>query len=63
MIVSVKADNQKEFEKISSQMKTPILFIGRTIKDSFIVNSEINLKVSDLIDIFYKSIPDKMNAH
>lgn len=63
VIVSVKADNQKEFEKISSQLKTPILFIGRTIKDSFIVNSEINLKVSNLIDIFYKSIPDKMNAH
>ena len=40
IIVSVKSGNQKEFENVASQMKTPFMKIGNTIKDKFIVNEQ-----------------------
>jgi phosphoribosylformylglycinamidine synthase len=63
IIVTVKPQNKEEFEKKASKLFTPYLQIGKTIKDKFTVNNEYSFELQELMELYYKSIPTKMNEY
>ena len=63
IIVTVKPQNKEEFEKKASKLFTPYLQIGKTIKDKFTVNKEYSFELQELMELYYKSIPTKMNEY
>jgi len=62
IIVSVKANNQKEFESILTMRKQPYIFLGKTVENNFKVNDKIKLDLNELSEIYYNTIPRIMNA-
>ncbi|MBI5808230.1 MAG: phosphoribosylformylglycinamidine synthase subunit PurL [Ignavibacteriales bacterium] len=62
VIVSVHPDNQEKFEKIASKSFTPYYFLGTTGGNSLNINDQYQFSLSHLIDLYYNSIPKKMNA-
>jgi len=63
IIVTVKPQNKEEFEKKASKLFTPYLQIGKTVKDKFTVNKEYSFELQELMELYYKSIPTKMNEY
>jgi len=62
VIVSVHPDNQEKFEEIASKSFTPYYFLGTTGGNSLNINDQYQFSLSHLIDLYYNSIPKKMNA-
>jgi phosphoribosylformylglycinamidine synthase len=62
VIVSVKAGNQKKFEGLLEEKNQHFSLIGSTKENHFNVNNEIILKLNELADIYYSTIPRIMNA-
>ena len=62
VIVSVHPDNQEKFEEIASKSFTPYYFLGTTGGNSLNINEQYQFSLSHLIDLYYNSIPKKMNA-
>jgi len=62
VIVSVHPDNQEKFEEIASKSFTPYYFLGTTGGNSLNINDQYQFSLSHLIDLYYNSIPMKMNA-
>jgi len=62
VIVSVKEKNQKEFQSILNGKKQHYTLLGKTINKRFNVNGVINLDLKELSEIYYKTIPQIMNA-
>jgi len=62
VIVTVKKENKEKFESKAAKLLTPYLQIGKTIKDKFIIN-EYSFEVQELMELYYQSIPLKMNEH
>ncbi len=55
IIVSVKKENQIEFEKMCQHIQQNYIYMGKVIKEQFIINNEINLPIAELKDLFYNS--------
>jgi len=62
VIVSVHPGNQEKFEEIASKSFTPYYFLGTTGGNSLNINEQYQFSLSHLIDLYYNSIPKKMNA-
>ena len=62
IIVSVQEKNKEMFESLMKEKNQIYTLIGKTKKDNFKVNSKINMRLNDLADIYYKTIPRIMNA-
>lgn len=61
IIVSVSPVKQNEFESTMKQLNQPIVLLGKTGGNVYSVNGKISLKLSELSDIYYNTIPRIMN--
>ena len=62
IVVSVKEKNQKNFESLLKNKNQFYFFLGKTVDKNFTVNNKIILELKELTDIYYKTIPEIMNA-
>lgn len=62
VIISVSRDNQEKFEEITSKSFTPFVLIGETGGKSLNINDQYDFSISLLIDLYYSTIPKRMNA-
>jgi len=63
IIVSVKAENKKLFEEKASKLFTPFIQIGETKKENLTINDKYIFELDKLLELYYKSIPLKMNEY
>lgn len=63
IIVSVKAKNKKLFEESASKLFTPFIQIGETKKENLTINDKYIFELDVLLELYYKSIPLKMNEY
>ncbi len=62
VIISVSKENQDKFEQIASKNFTPFTLLGETGGKSLNVNDQYNFPLSQLVDLYYNSIPKRMHA-
>lgn len=62
VIVSVNPDNQEKFEEIASKSFTPFMRIGETGGKSLNINDQYDFSIPLLIDLYYSTIPKRMNV-
>lgn len=62
VIVTVSPDNKDEFEKIASESFTPYTLIGEVTGNELKINNKYDFPVAKLMDLYYLSIPGKMNV-
>ncbi len=60
VIVSISPEKQAEFEEYLSNQNFPFKNIGKTGGSSLVINDIINISLDELKELFYKSIPEKM---
>ncbi|KUG26726.1 phosphoribosylformylglycinamidine synthase, synthetase subunit [hydrocarbon metagenome] len=63
IIVSVKAANKDLFEDKAAKLFTQFIQIGETKKDKLTINDKFVFELSQLIEIYYKAIPLRMNEY
>jgi phosphoribosylformylglycinamidine synthase len=61
VIISVAPSERNEVEKILGKHSVPFYFAGRVGGDSFTINNLIDVSTAKLSDIYYNTIPQKMN--
>ena len=61
IIVSVSPAKQNEFETMMKQFSQPLVLLGKTGGNVYSVNGKISLKLSELSDIYFNTIPRIMN--
>ncbi len=62
VIISVSPDLKEEFEDEISKSKIPYQLIGKVGGNDLIVNQKISINKEKLKDLYYKSIPSRMNV-
>lgn len=62
VIVSIAADLKDQFEKEISKSFTPFKYIGKVGGNSLKVNDEISISTDKLKELYFKSIPTRMNV-
>lgn len=62
VIVSVAPDKQNEFEKAASESFTPFSIIGKVSGNELKINNKYDFSLQKLMDLYYLSIPGKMNV-
>jgi phosphoribosylformylglycinamidine synthase len=62
VIISVKKENQSEFENFLKEKNQPYFLVGKTTVDGFKVNDKVKLDLKELADIYYNTISRIMNA-
>lgn len=63
IIVSVKGKNKEIFEEKTAKLFTQFIQIGETTKEKLVINDRYIFDLNELIEIYYKSIPSKMNEY
>jgi phosphoribosylformylglycinamidine synthase len=61
ILISISPDKKEAFEKIASSNFTPFRYLGRTGGSSLKINNKYEFKLDRLYDLFFNSIPDRMN--
>jgi len=61
VIISVSPSKRNEVENILSKQSVPYYFAGTVVRNDFTINNSIDLSITKLSDIFYNTIPQKMN--
>ncbi|MDF1612948.1 phosphoribosylformylglycinamidine synthase subunit PurL [Stygiobacter electus] len=62
IIVTVSQENKEKFEEIASKSFTPFYFLGIAGGKSLNINEQYQFSLNHLMDLYYNSIPRKMNA-
>lgn len=62
VIISVNRDNQEKFEEFASKSFTPFMLIGETGGKSLNVNDQYAFSIPLLSDLYYSTIPKRMNV-
>ena len=60
-IVSIDPDLKEEFKELLSKYSTPYYYLGVTGGENLEINDQHSVSVKKLIDLYYNSIPNKMN--
>ncbi|HET56578.1 MAG TPA: phosphoribosylformylglycinamidine synthase subunit PurL, partial [Ignavibacteria bacterium] len=63
IIVSVKRKNKELFEEKATKLFTQFIQIGETTKENLTINNKYILDLDELLELYYKSIPSKMNEY
>ncbi|MCX7874659.1 MAG: phosphoribosylformylglycinamidine synthase subunit PurL [Melioribacteraceae bacterium] len=61
VIVSVKEENKEKFEEITSKFNIPFYLLGKTGGKILNINEQYQFSLNHLIDLYYNSIPNRMN--
>jgi phosphoribosylformylglycinamidine synthase len=61
VIISVSPSKRNEVENILSKQSVPYYFAGTVVRNGFTINNLIDVSITKLSDIFYNTIPQKMN--
>lgn len=62
IIVTVSPGKKEEFEKIASESFTPFTLIGEVTGNELKINNKYDFPLQKLMDLYYLSIPGKMNV-
>ncbi len=62
VIISISPKVKDAFEKEISKSFTPYKFIGKVGGEKLIVNQEISISINRLKELYYQSIPSRMNV-
>jgi phosphoribosylformylglycinamidine synthase len=62
VIISISPKDKDAFEKEISKSFTPYKFIGKVGGELLIVNQEISISTNRLKELYYQSIPSRMNV-
>jgi phosphoribosylformylglycinamidine synthase II len=62
IIISISPENEKRFIEIIKRSSVPFQKIGFTGGTEFIINDQFDLNVDKLKELYYSSIPGKMNV-
>lgn len=62
VIISISPKDKDTFEKEISKSFTPYKFIGKVGGEKLIVNQEISISIIRLKELYYQSIPSRMNV-
>ena len=62
VIVSVSKNNKVKFESYLKEKNQPFILLGETGGDSLSVNDKLEINIKRLIDIYYSTISNIMNA-
>jgi phosphoribosylformylglycinamidine synthase subunit PurL len=62
IVVSINPDRKEKFEEYLISQKQVFQFLGKTSGDNLKVNEKINISLSELISLYYNTIPDIMNV-
>ncbi len=62
IIVSIKKENRKKFEKTLNEQAQPYSYLGETGGDNFKVNNFLSITVDELSDLYYSAIPNIMDG-
>lgn len=62
VIVSVNEENKEKFEEMMAKSFTPYQYLGVTQTGGLNINDQYNFTLEHLMDLYYNSIPQKMNV-
>ena len=62
VLVSIKEKDKQKFENYCSESETKLTYLGKTGGNNFAINKTFTFDLKSLKDIYFNSIPDRMNV-
>jgi phosphoribosylformylglycinamidine synthase len=62
IIISLSEEKKEDFEKFAKEFSTPVYLLGKVTEKDLKVNGKYKISTERLADLYYNTIPNKMNV-